>query len=145
MLAIGLIRELGRLGVLVGRYPLVSILLGFLITVPGFLGFLRFQLDLEMNGGFVPPSAPSHKEIADQQSFFNARGQPFYMALFGRTEANLMDDSVYDEINKFYERTMKMNLTIDGKEQYQFRQLCSPLCGINLQLQKLMVCLNYNY
>lgn len=32
-----------------------------------------------MNGGFVSSSAPSHQEIADQQSFFSARGLPFYV------------------------------------------------------------------
>src|SRR3954462_5938903 len=94
-----------------------------------------------MNGGFVPSWAPSHREIADQQSFFGARGLPWYMALFGRTEDNLLSDNDFNEMDKFYEHTMKMNLTLDGKEHYRFQQLCHPLCGINDQIRKLMVIL----
>ncbi|KAI6191206.1 SSD domain-containing protein [Aphelenchoides bicaudatus] len=138
MIAIGLIRELGRLGVLVGRYPAVSILLGLLISAPGLAGFLKFRLDLEMNGGFVSSNAASHREIADQQSFFGARGLPWYMALFGKSNGNLLDDKAYNEINSFYETSMNMNLTYDESDYYQFKELCSPLCGINAQLQELM-------
>jgi hypothetical protein len=61
------------------------------------------------------------------------------MALFGKTDGNLLSDKAYGEINSFYERTMHMNLTVDGKEYYQFKDLCHPLCGINDQLQKVMV------
>jgi hypothetical protein len=41
MIAIGLVRELGRLGSLIGRYPAISILLGLLISAPGLAGFLK--------------------------------------------------------------------------------------------------------
>lgn len=167
MITIGLVRELGRLGVLVGHYPAMAILLGLLISAPGLAGFLklvylilnclattnqsfktnfqfilfRLRLDIEMNGGFVPSSAPSHREIADQQSFFGQRGIPFYMALFGKTDGNLMDDNPYAEINSFYDKTMKMNLTANGTDYYQFQDLCHPLCSINEQLKKLMAIL----
>lgn len=62
------------------------------------------------------------------------------MALFGRTEGNLLNEKTYAEISTFYENSMKMNLTIDDKEYYQFNELCHPLCGLNIPLQKLMVC-----
>jgi hypothetical protein len=139
MIAIGMIREMGRVGVFVGRYPFAFILAGLLLSIPGLLGFLKFELDADMNGGFVPSSAPSNKEIADQQSFFNASGKPFYMALFGSTEDNLMSYKLYSQLDSFYEKTMNMNLTIDGKEYYQFKDLCHPVCELNVQLQKLMV------
>lgn len=140
MIAIGMIREMGRLGALVGQYPVAFIFAGVLLTIPGIIGFWRFDLDAEMNGGFVTRSAPSNQEIDDQQSFFNASGKPFYMALFGHTKHNLLEYDIYNELDTFYEKTMNMNLTIDnGTEYYQFKELCHPVCQLNEQLQKLMV------
>ncbi|KAI6174031.1 hypothetical protein M3Y98_01146000 [Aphelenchoides besseyi] len=139
MIAIGLIRELSRLGVLVGRYPVYSILIGLLLLIPGLIGLIfRFQLDPALNEGLVSSNAPSHREIADQQSFFGRKGRPFYMALFGETNGNMLEDKTFNEMRSFFDNTMTMNLSVDGETYFQFRQLCNPLCGINDQVQQLM-------
>ena len=93
MIAVGSIRAFGRAGAIVGRFPLVCLLVGFFLTLPGLAGLFfrleasvsqikrkssanfRFHLDTEFDAGFVRSNAPSHHEIAVQQSFFGRKGE----------------------------------------------------------------------
>lgn len=69
------------------------------------------------------------------------------MALFGiakNKNGNMLEYETFEEFNNFYlyvSQTLNVTYTNDLNEttQFNYKDICQPLCDINDQLQKLMV------
>ncbi|CAD5235694.1 unnamed protein product [Bursaphelenchus xylophilus] len=139
-MVIGLSGHYGKLGAHVGARPHLFLALALLLSSPAFFGLYFYPyLDVRLSDQFIEEYADSIEEIKAQQTFFNLKGEPWYMAMFAiaKKGQNMLDMGSYNKAARFYESTLAMNLTVDG-ERYNFTQLCKPLCGLNDQLVKLM-------
>ncbi|MFH4977966.1 hypothetical protein AB6A40_004675 [Gnathostoma spinigerum] len=129
------------IGYLIGCRPKTSIFIGLLIFAISIFGFIfRFDVRMDLKGGFTRNDAPSYKEIKAHIDFFGNLGEPWYMAVFAEAKnEDLLRETESDEILSFFDYiTKKMEIEYDGKKYTYHNDLCEPFCNFNGPLWNLL-------
>ncbi|VDN02925.1 unnamed protein product [Thelazia callipaeda] len=124
------------LGGSIGSYPLVYILLSFMISTTS-LGMFKMVLRDRIRDGYTPTNAPSRHEMDVLREFWNTTGDPIVTAvlLTAKDNGSMLRDDCLDEIERLTNYLMSNHSVMYNNQPVIYKNFCSPYCDMNIALK----------